>query len=191
MSLCWPLTQGRCPVIAFIGSAGPRSSCLGSSDPSLKGPQLVLAQHCATWANSGPAPLPGRCSTAGPWWALCTFGAEGPPGPKFCHALTAPEPESECITEPGPGGQWCASSIQGTSGRGWTHCLSVPPASRRGWAPEHARPPAAPGSSSRGRSRYSLPLPAESQSTLTPKRSPSLLQTDPELQAHTDSGQAS
>lgn len=25
------------------------------------------------------------------------------PGPKFCHVLTAPEPESECITEPGPG----------------------------------------------------------------------------------------
>lgn len=36
-------------------------------------------------------------------WALSPLGAESPTGPKFCHALTAPEPESECITEPGPG----------------------------------------------------------------------------------------
>ena len=76
-----------------------------ASDPSPKSPQLVPAQPYATWTTRVPAPLPGRCPTAGPGWALCPLGAEGPSGPKFCHALTAPEPESECITEPGPGGQ--------------------------------------------------------------------------------------
>lgn len=32
-------------------------------------------------------------------------------GPKFCHALTAPEPKSECITEPGPGEQRRRASL--------------------------------------------------------------------------------
>lgn len=44
-------------------------------------------------------------------WALSPLGAESPTGPKFCHALTAPEPESECITEPGPGEQRRRASL--------------------------------------------------------------------------------
>lgn len=54
------------------------------------------------------------------------FGCRRSVRPKFCHALTAPELESECITEPGPGGQWCASSFQLTPGRGWICTLSAP-----------------------------------------------------------------
>lgn len=56
---------------------------------------------------------------------------------------------------------------------------------------KHVCQPTAPGSSSPGWPRHSLPLPAESQSTPTPKQSPSILQIDPELWPHTDSGQPS
>lgn len=75
-------------------------------------PQLVPAQPCATWTISGAHSTPRQmfhCRSEE--WALSPLGAESPTGPKFCHALTAPEPKSECITEPGPGEQRRRASL--------------------------------------------------------------------------------
>lgn len=131
----------------------------------------------------GPAPglLPSQAMSPAAPGGRSAQGAEGPPGPKFCHALTAPEPESECITEPGPGGQ---------------RCLLLPAdLGAEAGPPLRARPclPRAGGLQSAPESRAAPPPPPSLQDLHPPhpRAVPPLLQMDPELRPHADSGQAS
>lgn len=150
------MTQSRHLVIGSVGSAGPGGPSSGSIDPSPKSSLLVLAQPFATCANSGACSTGRQMFYCTPWVGAVPFGCRGPSGPKFCHALTAPEPKSECITEPGPGGQRRrASSFPLAAGQGWTRALRAPPApwpgeevgasearpsARRPWALSAGRP---------------------------------------------------
>ena len=156
-----------------MASAGPRGPSSVSSDP--KGPQLVLAQPCATRANSSACSTPRQMFHCRPRVGAVPIG---------CRRSVRAQVLS-CTD--------CSRARVGVYHRTWAGGTAAPslllpanpgprldprsqrapsPLARGGGLQKHARQPTARGTWSPGPPRHSSPLPAEPRATPHPQAVP-------------------